>query len=221
MSIPDQYKVVSIPKEQTYDWLRNKHYAHRIPSISYSFGLYDVDDILVGVCCYGSPPSPSLCIGICGAIYKDIVLELNRLCIDGNGKNLASYFVSKTFKMLPKPQIIVSYSDTSMGHHGYIYQALNFIYTGKSAERTEWRMVGKNMHSKSVCESYTLEERKNSDKFEVVERPVKHRYVYFLGDKKQIKSMREALNYPIVSYPKGDNDKYDVSYNPSKQGVLI
>lgn len=66
MSIPNDYKVVSIPKEQTYDWLRNKHYAHRIPSITYAFGLYDRQNILVGVCCYGSPPSPSLCIGICG-----------------------------------------------------------------------------------------------------------------------------------------------------------
>lgn len=149
------------------------------------------------------------------------MLELNRLCIDGNGKNLASYFVAKTFKMLPKPQIIVSYSDTSMGHHGYIYQALNFIYTGLSEERTEWRMVGSNMHSKTICEQYSLEERKNSNKFQQIERPVKHRYVYFLGDGRQIKEMRKSLNYPMFSYPKGDNSKYDATYNPSKQGVLL
>jgi hypothetical protein len=221
MTIPESYKVSTIPKEQTYDWLRNKHYAHRIPSITYSFGLYDSIDVLVGVCCFGSPPSPSLCIGICGGGYKDIVLELNRLCIDGNGKNLASYFVSKCFGLLPKPQIIVSYSDTSMGHHGYIYQALNFIYTGLSEERTEWRMIGSNMHSKTICEQYTLEERKGSDKFALIDRPVKHRYVYFLGNKKQVKTMKEALNYQIEPYPKGDNDKYDASYKPSRQGVLI
>ena len=156
-----------------------------------------------------------------GGGYKDIVLELNRLCIDGNGKNLASYFVSKCFGLLPKPQIIVSYSDTSMGHHGYIYQALNFVYTGLSEERTEWRMVGSNMHSKTICEQYTLEERKSSDKFALIDRPVKHRYVYFLGNKKQVKGMRTALNYPAMPYPKGDNDSYDVSYNPNRQGVLI
>jgi len=221
MKIPDKYKVVAIPKEQTYDWLRNKHYAHRIPSITYSFGLYDESNILIGVCCYGSPPSPSLCMGICGGGYKEIVLELNRLCIDGNGKNLASFFVSRTFGMLPKPQIVVSYSDTSMGHHGYIYQALNFIYTGLSEERPEWKMVGSNMHSKTVCEQYSLEERKSNDKFALVDRPVKHRYVYFLGNKKQVKEMRGALNYKVFPYPKGDNSNYDASYNPNKQGVLI
>ena len=33
-------KVMSIDKKQSYDWLLNKHYAKRIPSISYCFGLY-------------------------------------------------------------------------------------------------------------------------------------------------------------------------------------
>ena len=33
-------KVLEIKKEETYDWLKRLHYAKRIPSISYSFGLY-------------------------------------------------------------------------------------------------------------------------------------------------------------------------------------
>ena len=44
------------------------------------------------------------------------------------------------------------------------------------------------MHSKTICEKYTLQERMNDkDKFEVVDRPRKHRYIYFLGDKRQRK----------------------------------
>ena len=38
--------------------------------------------------------------------------------------------VSKCLKLLPRPMIIVSYSDTRQGHNGYIYQATNWIYTG-------------------------------------------------------------------------------------------
>lgn len=38
--------------------------------------------------------------------------------------------------------ILVSYADSAQGHHGYIYQATNWIYTGISAKRTEWREIG-------------------------------------------------------------------------------
>ena len=56
MTIPEKYKVESIPKEQTYEWLKYKHYAHRIPNIIYSFGLFE-NKILIGVCTLGMPPN--------------------------------------------------------------------------------------------------------------------------------------------------------------------
>ena len=84
MSIKD-YKITSIKPSETHEWILYKHYAKRIPSISYAFGLYD-DKTLVGICTYGLPASPSLCVGVCGENYKNKVLELNRLCInDENG----------------------------------------------------------------------------------------------------------------------------------------
>ena len=74
MSVKSKYSVESIPKYETYDWLLHKHYAKRIPSISYSFGLFDIDKILIGICTFGSPPSHSLCIGICGdEFYKNVM----------------------------------------------------------------------------------------------------------------------------------------------------
>ena len=61
----NNYSVISIKAKETYDWLLYKHYAKRIPSISYSFGLYH-NKILEGVCTFGKPPSPALCVGVCG-----------------------------------------------------------------------------------------------------------------------------------------------------------
>ena len=121
MSIKDKYKVESIDSRETYDWLLHKHYAKRIPSISYAFGLFE-DKVLIGVCTFGSPASNSLCIGVCGVNYKTQVIELNRLCVnDHNTKNLTSYFLGKSLKILPTPKIVVSYSDTQQNHNGYIY----------------------------------------------------------------------------------------------------
>lgn len=216
----NNFIVHEITTFQSKEWIIKKHYAHRMPSISYAFGLFE-GNVLKGVCCFGSPPSPSLCIGLCGDEYKHFVLELNRLIVDCEENNITSYFVSRCLKLIPKPRIIVSYADTSQNHTGYIYQACNFIYTGLSAKRTEWREIGVNTHSKTVCGQNTLEERKESDRFSQEARPQKHRYIYFLGSKYQKKQMLNKLSYPILPYPKGVNIRYDASYIPTVQLELL
>jgi hypothetical protein len=138
MSIKNKYKVQSIDSFLCKEWLLKKHYAKRLPSISYSFGLYDIENILQGILTFGMSPSPTLAESICGEDYSKIVLELNRLVVnDGLEKNVLSYFVSKCLSMIPQPNIIVSFSDANMGHNGYIYQACNFLYTGESSNITK------------------------------------------------------------------------------------
>lgn len=199
------YSVKSINYQDVKPFLLEIHYAKRIPSISYSIGLFHKED-LVGCVCYGYPPSTALKIGVAGEQFKKNIIELNRLVLKNNKKNEASYLVGNSFKLLPKNTIIVSYADTSQKHIGYVYQATNFIYTGLSAKRTEWQMIGVNKHSFTICETYSLHERKtNKDKFKLINRPRKHRYLYILGDKKFKKNVFENLKYKIQSYPK----KYD------------
>ena len=59
MSIKEIYKCYSIKKDLCKEWLLYKHYAKRIPSITYSFGLFK-NDILVGVLTFGMTSSPTL-----------------------------------------------------------------------------------------------------------------------------------------------------------------
>ena len=167
------YLVKSIKSELCKDWLLNKHYAKRLCSISYSFGLFN-NKILIGILTIGKPASNPLCIGVCGEKNKDYVYELNRLCVNDNlPKNCLSYFVSQCLKKLPT-MILVSYADTSMNHNGYIYQATNWIYTGLSAKRTEkYDVNNPNKHSKTVTES------KKKLILGTRDRPRKHRYIYF------------------------------------------
>jgi len=214
-------EVLPIKHEECEEWLLKIHYAKRIPLIMHSFGLY-VDKKLDGIITYGMPASPALCVGVCGEDHRHLVLELNRLCLLNNKKNQASFLVGNSLKLLPKPSIVVSYADTSMNHNGYIYQATNFIYTGLSAKRTEWRIIGSNRHSRTLTAQHTLKEMQNNpDKFHRLDRPQKHRYIYFLGDKKQKKEMLSKLNYNIEPYPKGDNVNYEVGHIPTVQGVLF
>ena len=202
MKLKTVYRVEEITFNDTKPFILNIHYAKRMPSISYSIGLF-YKEVLVGCVCYGYPPSTSLKIGIAGEQFKKNVIELNRLVLKNNNKNEASFLVGNSFKLLPKNTIIVSYADISQQHVGYVYQATNFIYTGLSAKRTEWQMIGVNKHSFTICETYSLHERKtNKDKFKLIDRPRKHRYLYLIGDKKFKKNVIKNLKYPILDYPK-------------------
>ena len=63
------YSVKSIKRDETLTWLKDMHYAKRVPMIMYAFGLY-CKDTLKGVITYGKPVSKDLCICICGEKYK-------------------------------------------------------------------------------------------------------------------------------------------------------
>lgn len=211
MSIRDKYSVKSIESYLTKEWLLYKHYAKRMPSISYSFGLF-CDNIMVGVLTIGKPASPQLCEGVCGFEFSKYVYELNRLCVnDGLEKNALSFFVSQSLQIIKDDLIIVSYADTEYGHNGYIYQATNWIYTGATKERTD---IGFEDGSHSRHYDKTIDYSKNR-KF----RSSKHRYIYFIGNLK--KQFRKALKYKIEPYPKGENKRYDSSYKPVIQTELF
>jgi len=208
--VKTKYKIKSIDTEQSKEWLLKKHYAKRMCSISYCFGLFDITNTLIGVCTFGSPASRSLCIGVCGVQNSNKVFELNRLCVnDGLERNVLSYFVSSCLKLLPNDLIIVSYADTSQGHNGYIYQATNWIYTGATKERTDINTEN-GKHSRHYDKRI---DKKSNRKL----RSSKHRYVYFTGSKK----LQSFLNYKIQPYPKGENKRYDSSFNPNVQCVLF
>lgn len=220
-------KVLPIKSEEAEPWLLKKHYARRIPPISYAFGAYK-DRQLVGVVTYGTPVSSSLRVGICGEQWMENVIELNRLCCD-NEKNVASTLVGRSLQMLPKPLVVVSYADTEQGHVGYVYQATNFVYTGLSAKRTDWKLKGmEHLHGATVADMSRGQENraqwmrdKFGDDFYLQDRSRKHRYVYFVGSKGQKKVMQSALMYAVEPYPKGDSKRYDAGSVVATQELLF
>jgi hypothetical protein len=219
------YEVKSIDYQDCKEWFLKKHYARRIPPIEFCFGLYDKDN-LIGVCSYGTPVSSTL-----REIMPNYKLyELNRLVINENAlKNTLSWFISQTLSIIPKPSVIVSYADTSQNHHGYIYQATNWLYTGLSAKFFEYRVKGmEHLHAGTIFDLSRGQENrvqwlrdKFGKDFYTSERPRKHRYFYFVGDKRDKKKMMKELPYQIQPYPKGENKRYDASYQPTTQIKLL
>ena len=54
-----------------------------------------------------------------------------------------------------------------------------------------------------------------------VDRPRKHRYVFFVGNKSDKKQMRNDLTYEVMPYPKGDTKRYDSGGIVSTQELLF
>jgi len=223
----DHLVVTQIPSKEAKPWLLARHYAKRLCPISYAFGAYRGNQ-LIGVVTYGTPACAPLRGGVAGDEWASAVLELNRLCCE-NSKNVASTLVGRSLRLLPKPSLVVSYADTAQGHVGYIYQATNFIYTGLSAKRTDWKIKGQeHLNGATIVDKSRGQEnraewmhQKYGDDFYLEDRPRKHRYVYLCGNKKQRTAMLSALRYPVEQYPKGQSKRYDASGTIATQMVML
>ena len=200
----NKLSVRKISYEDTKPFVLGIHYARRMPCVQYAFGLFDGDyPYPVGVVTYGSPASPPLCKGIAGEENRKRVLELNRLVLypEYNGNNYASFLVGNSLKMLPHGTFVVSYADWGGWHHvGYVYQATNWLYTGLTKPRTD--KYSESGHARHYEKGETGRQIRTE----------KHRYVYLVGDRREVKQMREQLKYPVFDkYPKGDSAHYDIS----------
>ena len=195
-------KVLPIDRKDALPFILNIHYARRVPSISYAYGLF-IDGKLVGCVTYGSPASPSICKGVAGEEHRKDVLELNRLVITDSSKNNASFLVGNSLKLLPKNKYIVSYADyEGWGHIGYVYQATNFLFTGLTNGHKDNFNNGKhNRHNGIDLNNRVMRNRK-------------YRYIYITySDKRKRKELMKALRYPVLEYPKGETRHYDLT-NP-------
>lgn len=201
----EEYDIRLVTYKTAMDIVVDKHYLHRKAPCSVAFGLFYGEDIK-GVICYGTPSSASLRRGIAGEDNRFNVVELTRLWVDDSvPRNGESYLIGNTIKHCGK-EIVVSYSEPQHGHIGIVYQASNFLYTGLSAKRTNWTVSGSNKHCQTLADKYTSKEIREvyGDRFSLVDRPRKHRYVYINAKGKRRKELLLSLNYGILPYPKSN-----------------
>jgi hypothetical protein len=171
-----------------------EHYMHRKPNVLFAFGLFE-GDTLRGICVFGTPPSRHLQVGV-SPDDPGLVIELNRLWVsDRCPTNTESWFVSRCLRALP-PRIVVSYADTTQGHMGYVYRALNFRYAGwtdmeRRTPRYDYVPTEPGVHSRDAF--------RNGYK-ERVRRQPKVKYWTVTGDKRDRARLRTVCQWPSVSW---------------------
>ena len=219
MALKDDYLIKKITYQDAMEIVVNKHYMGRKGPCSHAFGLFErgtsheqLDlfdnnkDKLIGVITYGVSASSTLLRGVCGEEEAKNVYELTRLWIeDSTPKNAESFFIGNTIKTLDR-EVIVSFSEITQGHVGTVYQASNFFYCGLSAKFRDPKVKGlEHKHHTSYAHGMNMaqvREKYGAENVYYVDRPRKHRYVFFNAKKKRRKELIGKLNYKIEPYPK-------------------
>ena len=196
-----------ISKRVATSFAIREHYLHRKPPINRAFAAKRPERSLIrgilGIVTFGTPMWSVSC-GLVGEKKQDHrrpdamchhVLELNRVCLSKHlPPNSESRFVSWCLREMKKTDphlIVVSYADSAQNHAGYLYQSLNFIYTGMSVPFTDRTVEG--LDHRSVSK----ERLKGPDVLKKT-RSRKHRYVWFAN-----KRDKKLLAWPVVpEYPK-------------------
>jgi len=107
-------------------------------------------------------------------------------------------------KKSPELRLIVSFADPTQGHHGGIYQAGNWTYTGKRPPTVEYIAPdGKQWHGRMVSKDGKIKVQGKyrdcwrTDQCEPIDRPGKHRYLMPLDA-----AMSEQIAPLAKPYPK-------------------
>lgn len=202
--------VVPITKATAETFVLAKHYSKRASIFWAGFGLV-IDGKIEGVVVYGQPSPPIQKHSFRDRDFR--LYELCRLVVQTEEKNAASFLVGRSLQMLKKPCAIVSYADTEWGHAGIIYQATNWLYTGATKSHDHAYLVdGKRVHPITLRDRGVTDPKRWAKENGIQTLPPmeKHRYFFLTGDKKQRRSMRERMAYPVLpEYPKLPKSKYD------------
>lgn len=169
------------------------HYSERMPNGKLiRFGVKE-DGKFIGAVIYGSGANNNM-LKPYGLKHTE-GCELVRVALCKH-KTPVSRIVAITLKMLKKDfpglRLVVSYADTRQNHVGTIYQAMNWVFTGKIKTTPDYFVGGKWIHQRTLNKVYG-----GITKFE--KRPpqrdggLRLRYLYPLDQdmREQIESLRK------------------------------
>jgi len=196
------YSIRPIGYKLAMDIVVREHYLHRKFASSRAFGLF-LGEQIKGVICYGTPSSAPLRKALAGPENELNVVELMRLWVcDSVPRNGESFLIGNTLKHAGK-EIVVSYAEVAMGHVGTVYQATNWLYTGLSARRRQFKIEGVTTHCQRLADMHSAAELREiyGEKFAYEWRPPKHRYVCINAKGRRRQELISKIKYPLQPYP--------------------
>jgi len=178
------------------------HYSECMPSgKTVKIGVWE-DEKFIGTVIYTRGASPWLATPFDGVVSNEVA-ELARVALDDH-ETPTSRILSISLKLLqensPGIRIVVSFADPMPGHDGTLYQASNWIYTGRAESNTDIQIGSEKYHERSVGNKYgtssvgKLKRLLDERPIRRVSRPNKYKYVYPLDD--GLRPKVEAMSKP-------------------------
>ena len=155
----------------------------------------------IGVVIFGRGATPNL--GKPYGLKQEECVELVRIALTTH-KTPVSKIVKFALMFLKKNspllRLVVSFADQSQGHHGGIYQAGNWIYSGEGTSANFYMIHGKLTHPRSIGAKGLVQNIVGARKLDknaiVVEVPGKHRYLMPLDVEMKNQVKKLAKPYP-------------------------
>lgn len=216
-----ELKMYEINSDIAVPYISKKHYSKSCPRTFFTaFGFY-LKDKMVGCIVYATPVNSFVSASISDEfeLSRDSVLMLSRMFVDDSLPNNAeSYCIARTIRHIRQKYedilYLVAYADMLYGHCGIVFQASNWIYTGKVGMRPLFIYGGRSYHSRTMYEQYgtssisKLREMLGDD-LKVENSLCKFRYVYPMGRTKHMHNLLiNGLAYSQLPYPKMELSYY-------------
>ena len=208
-SAPHSLKVAPIPFNLAKLIVEREHYLHSMPGgTQLIFGVF-AREYLRGAITIGVGPKNAHSL-VNGAEPADCA-TLTRLWLSDelppNSESRVIGYLLRVLKRDTDLKFLISYADPGQGHMGTIYQATNWLYTGRSGAMPLYDLGdGIPRHSRSLAQTYGTHSKKhfetNGIDVRTIPQEAKYRYLIFLDQ-----SWRSRLRAPVLPYPKADDTK--------------
>ena len=203
------------------DWASHKaakyavehwHYSKTMPvGKLVKVGAWE-DGVFIGVVMFGRGATPNL--GKPYGLQQIECVELVRIALRKH-ETPVSKIMAISINMLKRAnngiRLVISFADPSQNHHGGIYQAGNWIYTGEGSPAKFYRIHNKLTHPRSIGAAGFTQNIKGARAIDkratVIEQPGKHRYLMPLD--KETRSRVCLLSRPYPKRVKRSSDAAD------------
>lgn len=171
-----------------------------------SFGIF-YDGILSGAICFTKFPNTGAQFAILGKENAHLVCVLARgACTYWAHEHSASKLIAYGTKWMSRHtqyKVFVAYTDPQAHEIGTIYQACNWLYTGKTISKKEYLINGKWIGG----QGYRKKKKETPDLIVEGIRPgsTKGRYILIKEKNKKKEALLSLLQFPVFPYPKRED----------------
>ena len=182
--------------------VENWHYSQRLPvGTLVKIGVWEGGKF-IGCVLFGR--GANYLAGAPYALEQTEVCELVRVALKAHQapvSKIAACALRFLHSTSPGTRLVLSYADPAQGHHGGIYQAMNWVYVGESAGGHEYFYQGRWQHSREITAGAFGSQGKLQDWGHLPQRKTlgKHKYLYPLDE-----AMRTQIQPLSKPYPKRD-----------------